>query len=109
MSEDLGPGDKVECVDVKPRAVSSPAVVKLLTLNAHYVIREIVRDGKRKGVHLAEIRTPNDVGYFADRFRLISRRGDFLEILKKLKTPIKGLKPDTDEGQKIKTPEKTDA
>ena len=109
MSDDIGPGDKVECVDITPRPNKSQWIPQLLRLGGKYIIREIVRSGKRKGVHLVGVQTPYDYGFYPHRFRLINRRGDHRNFFKTITAPIAGLRPDIDDVVKkikVKKPEK---
>jgi hypothetical protein len=109
MAEDLGKGDIVICVNNTPRANrgKSAEMCAYLTLNAQYTVRKICREGPSKGVHLEEIRLPYDpeIGYFAARFRRVSKNADFKKVLRMLKNPVN---PGLPEGPtRTLTPKKT--
>jgi hypothetical protein len=108
MSDDLGKGDVVICVDVTPKAnkEASAWMCSFLILNAQYTIRKVVKDGREKGVHLEEISLGviPEIGYYAERFRRLSKNDDFQKVLESLKKPW----TKAPEGP-VKTPEKIDA
>jgi hypothetical protein len=96
MSGAIGPGDEVICVDNKPRKPGiGVAMARMLKVGAKYTVLAAIPDGYSKGIHLVEINTEG-IGYYADRFRLESKKGEKASdsFMRTIKRPIPGLDPD---------------
>ena len=84
MSQPIGPGDLVECVDPNtPRT-------RVLRLGAIYTVARVVPGPFLRcdfGPLLREAHTPNPFGWADYRFRPISRRSDFERFLTEVTAP----------------------